>query len=249
VSALLTQGGAFITTLAGVRLIAQPVPLPTFAPILSIEQLRVRVGLDPTDTSKDAAITSVALLALSLAERYCDRWFTFKAGQVEVAHPETAGALVLRRYPVEAIVSVTDQNGTALSPTSLWLDNEFGMVRGVGRTVFRGPLTVTYDGGYRETDMPPDLQLAIATLFDAVWAVTPGAGAGSGGGAVVVQGSGAMKSFSIPGVISVQYDVGATVAGGGSGTGAGSSDPWGIIPGVARSILDMYANHAPVGIG
>ena len=88
--------------------------------------------------------------------------------------------------------------------------------------------TVTYSGGYKV--LPPDLELALWAIFDAVWSATPGAGKVG-----TATAGGVIKSLSAPDIGTVQFFDPNSSAGSAAGGVMG-----GLIPASALGILDLY---------
>ena len=213
--------------------------------------LRIRIGLQPDDDSKDLLIEQAYMAALAMCETFCDRWFEFKVGQVEQFGPTRTRSLLLRRYPVLQVTSIVTGMGESLPLTNYSLLQEAGIVMGVAPwlVTWTAPVpgiwmpgdpayTVTYDGGF--DPLPPDLSLAVALGFDAVWYATPGAGALPG------QANLPVKSVSVVGVGSMDFD--ASGSGSGSGHTDGASGSWSLLPQMATDILQRY-KHASVIAG
>ena len=166
--------------------------------------------------------------ALAIAEAYCRRKFALKA-EVETFHHFRGRTLPLARYPIRSVTTVVSSTGASLQHED---------ARGLGHIEFAGMvyaerLTVNYTGGFDPAAPPADLWLALWTIFDYLWAQTPGGGVAAGGGGA---SAGGMKSFSIPGVIAIDYGNASASAGAGAGAGAGGAH----IPPLAMSILDLY---------
>jgi hypothetical protein len=133
---------------------------------ITIEQLRVRVGLDANDTSKDADIILVQGTANSLIEAYLDRWLTEDAYIEQFTH-EVNGHISLRAYPIVAIDTVMSTSGRNVN---YHVNIEDGLVFFDGISA-EHQLTIEYVGGYGMTyPMPPGIELAILLTFDQVWA-------------------------------------------------------------------------------
>lgn len=179
---------------------------------------RVRIGLGANDTTKDTKLTVALNTALLIAERYCDRKFLKLAGSYQAIH-FAAPEVQLDRYPVNSVTAVT-ADGTAIA--EYHVNSEFGRIVFDGLMVAH-VLSVTYDGGYQT--LPPDLELALWLLFDAVWPSISTSG--------VAAGSGAVKAIRSNGS-SVEYDTS-----GGGVTGMASIGGTGIPVG-ATTILDSY---------
>ena len=195
--------------------------------MITLADAKARLGI--TGAAQDAVITSLIDAAFLVAEAYCRRRFLLRT-ETETYKNFRGRALPLTRYPVVSVVSVTD-NGSALGAS------DWDVIRGIGIIEFghyinARTVTVQYQGGYDPTNFPADLALALWGIFDGLWAITPGAGVAAGSGAAV---SGGMKSFSIPGVISVNYDASGSASSANTGAGAGAA-----IPPLAMSILNLY---------
>ena len=196
--------------------------------MLTLTEAKVRLGILPANTAQDATITAVAGAALAIAEAYCRRKFALKA-EVETFHHFRGRTLPLARYPIRSVTTVVSSTGASLQHED---------ARGLGHIEFAGMvyaerLTVNYTGGFDPAAPPADLWLALWTIFDYLWAQTPGGGVAAGGGGA---SAGGMKSFSIPGVIAIDYGNASASAGAGAGAGAGGAH----IPPLAMSILDLY---------
>jgi hypothetical protein len=186
-----------------------------------IETARVRIGLEPTDISKDAELTAAMEASLGFAEKYCDRFFMFKEDTAEFIH-FTDSDVQLHRYPVTSVTSI-DSNG---SPVVV----DYHIEKNTGRLVFDSricshTLLVAYSGGY--SVLPSDLELALWRLFDSNWSVI------SATTSTAAVGGGAIKAISSSGA-RVEFDTSSGNSSGMGGSG-GLSDPFTI------SILDLYA--------
>jgi hypothetical protein len=183
-----------------------------------IETARVRIGLESTDTSKDAELTAAMDASLNFAEKYCDRFFMLKDEIAEEIH-FTDKDVQLHRFPLVSITSINADNKPVVS--------NYHMEKTTGRVVFDSSicahtLLVSYSGGYAK--LPGDLELAIWKLFDVAWGSISATATGAAGG-------GAIKAISSSGA-RVEFD---TSRGGANLGGGGLSDPFAI------TILDLYA--------
>jgi hypothetical protein len=214
--------------------------------------LKARLGIDASDTSKDAVIDVVAGQAQGLAENYCDRGFDV-ADQAE-DFPNTASSAQLFRYPVTAVTGfwrLLHQNGVPLAEdrggdvTIYRLDKARGIVWPGGWGWASNPdaqLHIEYTGGL-ET-WPPDLDWAVTAIFDLLWAETPGGGVEPGaGGATAFD---VVKRFSVVGAYSVELGSSGDA---GSTSGGGGDNSWGLLPPSITSVLDGYRRSTRLGIG
>lgn len=167
---------------------------------ITIEQLRVRVGLDSADATRDADIIAAQAIANNVLEGYLDRTLTEGQYTEEFVHCWN-NHVSLKAYPLISIDSVA-----GAEPSRIFQhhhDSARGLLFFDG-AVADHKMTVTYTGGYGATyPMPPALELALLLCFDQVWG-TMNANADG------VDGSGAIiKSISSDGA-NVQFDVSAS---------------------------------------
>lgn len=180
--------------------------------------------LNITGSGQDAEIQNALDTGMAVAENYCDRKFPFASDQETFIY-QTNQNMALSRYPLEGITSMTDGDGTAItSDQGLYLlDLEAGLLE-FARGYSGDKLVVDYTGGYKV--LPLDLELALWSIFDRIWAM---AQATSGGGIVV----GGIESVAITGVGSVKYSSGS------SGDDAIGSDN-SLISSMAYSVLKKF---------
>lgn len=202
---------------------------------------RKRIGLADDDTSRDTDLEACMAVALALAEKYCDRRFLSKLETVKFLDVRRAD-LHLYRWPIEFITSVVSVQADG-SPVDVAYvaDEELGVLylgsgAGCALAVSRD-ITVVFQGGF--DPLPPDLEWALWSIFDQLWATGPGWGAP----AEVSADTGAVRSFSIDGM-SIGYAT--DTASGGSAAG-GSADGLGIIPARAIACLEFYRAETAVG--
>lgn len=173
---------------------------------------RARVGLQPNDTTKDAALSASLAAALGLAERYCDRKFARQFEVAELVH-FVGNEAHIDRYPIVAVISV-QSDGQAITA--------FQVNKSAGRILFTSSLAsllleVEYEGGYEV--FPDDLEYALWLIFDSVWpSISGNAPAQS-----------PISRITVPDVGSISFD---TVAPS-SGVGAAISE-------AAEAVLDLY---------
>ena len=186
-----------------------------------MEDLRVRIGLDSDDTSKDAEITVVKDTTFALMGSYCDRQFPLGTDVVEQFTHKVGMSLSLSRYPIVSIKSVIDDQ-----------DNEFdlyhsepdtGVIHLDVRCAFH-QVFVTFTGGYDEDDLPGDLLMAFYAVFDQEWAIYEGG---------AVSSSGEISSVSVVDVGTVRYNVNSTDT-------SGEGD---FLPDRAKSLLMPYVRQ------
>ena len=179
--------------------------------------------LNITDASKDDEIQLALDTALSVAENYCDRKFMFETNVVEDFIYKTNESFAVERYPIDKINNGENESGQAVQNNLYEIDVDAGLIKfqkGFPNQSFK----VNYDGGYKV--LPLDLELALWSIFDKIWAMTQSS---TGGGVVV----GGIESVAITGVGSVKYSSGS------SGDDAIGSDN-SLISSMAYSVLKKY---------
>jgi Phage gp6-like head-tail connector protein len=194
---------------------------------------KLRLGIDPSDLSKDSLITLSMDAALQFAENYCDRKFMFQPDNESFVHVK-ANTLSLRRYPLSAVTQVTLE-GNILNPSLYYFisrheDKRAGLLF-FDAALFVHEIVVAYEGGYQV--LPADLEMVLWKLFDWAWGnLSPSTGSSS------VQSVGAVKALTIPDVGRVEFaSSGDSTFGGGA-----SSSPYLPIEflGSQAAILDFY---------
>ena len=184
-----------------------------------MEAGRLRAGLAATDASRDDDVFMVMEITKDVVETYLDRGVV---GMDQVDHFVDVHypSLSLHRYPVHYITEIRSGAGSgSLAMSSIVCQHDIGLLK-LDRTLFARELYISYFGGYNT--WPAALEWAMWQTFDTLWLEIMGVagGAGGGGGGIIVQGSGEVKSVSITGVGKIDYDVGASVAGGSSSSGS-----------------------------
>jgi len=163
-----------------------------------IESARVRVGLDASDTSKDAQLVGAMNASLAIAENYCDRKFMFKAAERAKFYYQVSKRYTLKRYPIEAVLKVQDSDGNF---------PEYKIHHLLGRLELKNynraeELEVDYAAGYKI--LPADIELALWGIFDATYKAIDNPGASSGSSSSL--SSGAISSINIPDVGTVSFN-------------------------------------------
>ena len=180
-----------------------------------------KVRLKIADATQDAALQGMLNAALSLAERYCNRGFAYKAERVTFYDGHYA-SLPMPRFPIEQVIKISNSVG------QYHVHSQTGLIS-LHRPHFLDKIEVDYAGGYKV--LPADLELALWEIFDNLWSRHT-ASATSG---AAVTGGGAVKSISSDGA-RIEFDVsgGAAVA----TPNALNYDSG--MPYSAQSILDLY---------
>lgn len=208
------------------------------------------LGIPSGDTSKDAAIQWHMDAVLGLVELYCARQFLLQ-DQMQ-SFFQTGPYLLLSRYPVETVTSVTLEGGGFAQPLD-WHDEDLvgGIIHLPAYSSWYGlgycqpsqqrRVDVAYRGGYAL--LPPALEMTMWEMVAARWAASGGTGsllpiAGA------ATGTGDIKRLAIPSVIDVTFDVGSSSSGGGGGVSSGESVSMaGLLP-TWREVLELYRSGA-----
>src|SRR5512143_193667 len=121
----------------------------------------VNADLDLTsDTASDAEVAAQITAASRIIATECDRVFALQqvSERFHVRYHEHAHVLVLDRYPVTTLTSVTVEDGL-LAATNYELDYETGMLWRLNHGHWHGDIVVVYEGGY---DLPTDAEPSLA---------------------------------------------------------------------------------------
>jgi len=186
---------------------------------VSVETLRVRVGLDSSDASRDDDINYASELSLSLMGNYCDRLFPEEADYEEIFTHKRGMSLSLIRYPITVVTSIIDSNGTVVS--AYHTAAKRGIVNLDAYGCFH-EVTVIYTGGYVEGGFPADLLSAFYGIFDQEFAAI-----GTSSSSAVI------SSVTVQDVGTVRFDTG----------GANDSSGAAYLPTSAAAILDNYKRY------
>lgn len=202
----------------------------TFAPAL-LEELGVAPD-DPDYAEKLEAAEKALTFTLSIVERYLDRKLEYLAAEVESFGPGPRKRLLLRRYPLEAVAEI--MIAAQVVPVDCYAaDDEAGVVYLYGWAGW--PLKVTYAGGYKDDEWPPELLMVLMELAAAAYPGMLEAG-------VPVLGSiePPVKRVSVPDVGTIEY----------ADAGPSSSIDvlgFGIIPQAYGAVLDRFRAASIVG--
>jgi hypothetical protein len=181
----------------GSPLAAKP-DLPALGGALSpaeLEMLRQRAGLQPSDTSKDAALAAAWEAAREVLENYLNRDLGPAGLRDEVFTHIRRCTVSLRAYPVKRIEAVITADGQEVS--GYHVERRTGLVHFDARSA-RHELLVRYDADPPRSGAILSAQLA---AFDGLWA-----GLNSSG--QIAAATGAIKSISSDGA-RVEFDVGS----------------------------------------
>ena len=201
----------------------------------NIESARVRVGLDASDTSKDAQISGALNSSLAVAENFCDRKFMFKALERAKFYYQTSKLYSLKRYPINAVFQVIDSDGRF---------PEYKVHHLLGRVELKNYNTseeveFDYSAGYEI--LPADLELALWGIFDATYASIDKAMSGEGINSGNAAGYGDISSINIPDVGTVSFA--STASSITTSAVASKNALWGRF-GPFFMLLDNYRDHS-----
>jgi hypothetical protein len=158
-----------------VDIVLHPEAVPVQPPnvtidLLSLDELKLAMGIPPTDTAQDAQLSMWITRFSDVIATTCNRVFAY--GQViERWQCLQSNRIFLTRYPVKAadVTSITvgpDTSAIELDPATDWiLEEPSGKIELLGNK--SQPITVTYSGGFNLPDeAPPALKQACELL---VW--------------------------------------------------------------------------------
>jgi len=145
----------------------------------TLDEIKAVLGIDPSDTTKDAQITSGVLATIAMIETYLGRGIKRETVIGERFEPiDTRDPkLFLWRFPVESVTEVRVEG----APVAGWrvYPRQGVLNMGTGHYAHAcndGPLTeVDYVGGYADDAWPPDLIEAVMRAFYGRWSVAFGA--------------------------------------------------------------------------
>lgn len=160
-------------------------PVPSNA---TLALLRIRIGLDATDTSNDANLSTAYSVTVQWLENYLDRILFSETGtETETFTHLNLHVLSLKGYPTIDVTSIT----TSDSSPEFHLEHKTGLIHFDGR-LFAHEVTVVYT---MEDPMVGPLQLAMLMVFDTVWSNLASAGSVSGGAVKAISSDGARVEF------------------------------------------------------
>lgn len=149
----------------------------------------VKAELRVTGTSEDDFLGNAIDRASAAIERWCNRVFAVETVRETFARSQLAGfhmpafgnssdSLVLTRWPVVSLVSVTE-SGSALATSAYEFDPASGLLYRLGngglrRPWMNGAAVVEYQAGYvlpgdDGRDLPADIERAAVMLVKAEW--------------------------------------------------------------------------------
>lgn len=163
--------------------------------LLTLEWLRVHVGLPADDTTKDPEIELARITAIEIADSYCNRKFLYAEDSETFTH-FIGTTLTLRRYPLAEIIDTHAETAPPYTVT-YHIERLTGLMH-LDAWAVQHALTVDYRGGYWIDDggampaapvfyFPNDLAMALVEMFDAAWSAqhrTIAQGGADGGGDV-----------------------------------------------------------------
>lgn len=196
--------------------------------LVSLEDMKIRLGIEPIDTTHDAYLTQQILAATSLIENYCAREFEQIEAVQTIREPNTT--LNLTRFPLTGPLVVITSRGDTIPDLNYSIEFELGRVfwtmngcRWNNDTL----LQVTYTGGF--DPIPADIQ---EVVYDIVT------------GRYYSQGtnpSQQLKSETVDGIGKMEYAVNNSYYGGAGGYGGFDLNQY-------AGILDLYKIEGAVGI-
>jgi len=143
----------------------------TSADLMTLDELKVALGIESTDTSEDAQLTQWIEHYSDVIATMCNRVFAKEKVEEtwrgdEWPYGVARGRIFLTHYPVakdEDIEIVSAPDGATIDPANYEIENRSGKLQFF--TGWSEPIRVTYTGGYALPDeAPPALKQAL-TMF------------------------------------------------------------------------------------
>lgn len=173
--------------------------------LITLEQIKTILGI--TGTESDAALNAAAPVVTAMFENYCRRGLAYQAENIE--EMDVGPRLSIFRFPLETVTELLIDDVAVAIPK---LDRRNGHIL-LGYRESSTRATITYAGGFPQTDVPIDLATAYANCCKDYSGITVAGstGGGSAGSTPLKSlslGSGALAvAFDTSGVTSSAYDV------------------------------------------
>lgn len=172
--------------------------------LVTLDQAKIALGVDPDDDTKDAAINQLIDQVSAAIDRHCDRVFVQQGYRDQFravcSWLQAGEPLRVRQAPLAVdvagvpVVAITE-DGAALDPADWEAQIETGELYRLGQGGFSqwsaALIVVDYDGGFEP--VPGDVQGAALEWLSARWSASGR--------------DPALRSFTIPDVISRTYNV------------------------------------------
>ena len=134
--------------------------------LLTLSEAKTLLGIQPTDTSRDAQLKMMITTASDTIARCCNRTFAYEEVTETWRELNDGTRLFLSHWPIEpdAIVSVSEGDPLyAIDPSLYTLETNSGKLRNLNG--WQVPVVVEYAGGYELPDeAPPALKQACAAV-------------------------------------------------------------------------------------
>lgn len=196
--------------------------------LVTLEQVKERLGIDPSDTTHDAFLTQQIEAATDLIENYCARKFEQSTQKELIRNPNNT--LNLIRFPLEEITSITTSRGDTIPSENYKIEFPLGRVfwsMNGCRWNNDCLLTVEYTGGF--DPVPYDIQEVVIDIVS---------------GRYYSQGSNPsqqLKSETVDGIGKMEYAVNSSFYGAAGGYGGFNLNQY-------SAILDLYKIEGAVAL-
>jgi hypothetical protein len=133
--------------------------------LISLEEIKAYLGIDPLDLTHDAYLTAQILAATAMVETYCGREFELLATAQLIYRPNKT--LNLTRFPIVTVEKIVgeyndvDLMNYKIDHLNGRLLSKYGHYCGYYGD---GYLSVEYTGGYAPEDLPADLKSVLMDL-------------------------------------------------------------------------------------
>lgn len=185
--------------------------------LLTIEDVRVRLGYESDDDSYDTLLVQAMPLVTSWFEQYCDRGLAERTVTDEEFHSNRSTRVYVWAYPISTLDAVS-LDGIPTDVTQLTVNKKDGYFYGkYGYPALNmsNLILVSYTGGYPQNGVPEDLAQAYADAVGAKCGITTTEDALVSGTASA-SGTSAIKSIGLGGgALAVAFDTGSSSTKGG----------------------------------
>ncbi len=155
---------------------------------------KARLNIASNDTTKDVQVMAAMNASVAIAEAYCDRKFSYKSETATFIH-DRFKRIQLKRWPIISVSKIADANGSEITG-NYHIHHDHGYLQLHGYSC-SDEVKVTYEAGYKV--LPAEIEIALWSIFDTVYASLKGSGAGFAGA------TGGISSINVPDVGSISF--------------------------------------------
>ena len=139
--------------------------------LLSLDELKVAMEIDPTDTTQDELLQQYITRYSDVIATTCNRVFAYEEVAeiwrcTNVDHTNGMKRLYVTHYPIDpdATLTLESPTGSPIDPSSYAIEEKSGKVELL--QTWAEPITITYSGGYDlPEEAPPALKQATELMI------------------------------------------------------------------------------------